>query len=422
MMTNSKLESKKILFATYSSEGHINPLTGLAKYLQEQGCDVRFYLSDHFDARMKSLGIDYYPISKSNDTNSETVRKQYPELATVNDPVEKHNIYQKILVKTAKDSFDDIQDIYRSFPFDLVITTCAYLSIPLIRYKFQVPVVSVGVIPLAEDEGGTAKTSQTDTGNPINFKDGSNPYAELLTAQGVPFNKAEIVNILSFLTRQANLYLQIGSPKFEYQHDHLGHNIRYVGALPPYVKAVTERKWYDQRLNEYDRIVFVTQGTVESDTAKLIEPTLQAFINTDTLVIATTGGKGTAQLKEKYAANNLIIEDYIPYADVMPYASAYITNGGYGGTILSIQNRLPLVAAGVHEGKNEVCARIGYFKIGIDLKTEKPGAKAIYDAVQEILQNRIYKNNIVNLAEDLKSYDSLALSLKYIRELLDQED
>ncbi|SEB05655.1 glycosyltransferase, MGT family [Pedobacter hartonius] len=420
-MTTNELASKKILFATYSSEGHINPLTGMAKHLQGLGCEVKFYVSDHFDAKMKSIGIDYYPISKANDSNSETIRKQYPELITTNDPVEKHKIYQKILVKTAKDSFEDIQDIYSSFPFDLVITTCAYLSIPLIRYKFQVPVVSVGVIPLAEDEETGAKNTPLPQENAINFKEGSNPYAELLTAQGVPYQKAEIVNILKFLTRQASLYLQIGTPEFEYKHDHLGENIRYVGALSPYLKPASENKWYDERLEKYAKIVFVTQGTVESDTAKLIEPTLQAFINTDTLVIATTGGKGTQLLKEKYVADNLIIEDYIPYADVMPYASAYITNGGYGGTILSIRNRLPLVAAGLHEGKNEVCARIGYFKIGIDLKTESPTSQAIYDAVQEILENKVYKDNIVNLSDDMNTYNPLALSVKYIKELLNKE-
>jgi UDP:flavonoid glycosyltransferase YjiC (YdhE family) len=48
----------------------------------------------------------------------------------------------------------------------------------------------------------------------------------------------------------------------------------------------------------------------------------------------------------------------------MPYADVYVTNGGYGGTLLSIQNQLPMVVAGVHEGKNEINARVGYFQTG----------------------------------------------------------
>ncbi len=56
----------------------------------------------------------------------------------------------------------------------------------------------------------------------------------------------------------------------------------------------------------------------------------------------------------------------------MPYPDVYITNEGYGGVMLAIENKLPMVLAGVHEGKNEINARIGYFKLGINLRTETP--------------------------------------------------
>ena len=41
------LVGKKILFASMPAEGHVNPLTGLAKYLQAKGADVRWYTGDH---------------------------------------------------------------------------------------------------------------------------------------------------------------------------------------------------------------------------------------------------------------------------------------------------------------------------------------------------------------------------------------
>jgi UDP:flavonoid glycosyltransferase YjiC (YdhE family) len=105
-------------------------------------------------------------------------------------------------------------------------------------------------------------------------------------------------------------------------------------------------------------------------------PTLEAFKGTDCLVIATTGGSRTAELKARYPQENFIIEDFIPFNDVMPYASVYVTNGGYGGVMLGIENHLPLVVGGVHEGKNEINARVGYFKLGINLGTEKPKKRA----------------------------------------------
>jgi hypothetical protein len=38
---------------------------------------------------------------------------------------------------------------------------------------------------------------------------------------------------------------------------------------------------------------------------------------------------------------------------------------------------------GVHEGKNEIAARIGYFKLGINLKTGTPTATQIRKSVEE---------------------------------------
>lgn len=43
----------------------------------------------------------------------------------------------------------------------------------------------------------------------------------------------------------------------------------------------------------------------------------------------------------------------------------------------SIVNKLPMVVAGIHEGKNEICARVGYFKLGINLRTENPKPEKI---------------------------------------------
>jgi len=106
----------------------------------------------------------------------------------------------------------------------------------------------------------------------------------------------------------------------------------------------------------------------------------------------------------------------------MPHVDAYVTNGGYGGVLLSIQNKLPMVVAGVHEGKNEINARIGYFKLGIDLKTEKPSSSQIKENVETILQSRIYKTNVVKLAQEFEDYDPEWLCEKYVDELMSKQE
>ena len=108
---------------------------------------------------------------------------------------------------------------------------------------------------------------------------------------------------------------------------------------------------------------------------------------------------------------------FIPFNDIMPYADVYITNGGYGGVMLGIQNNLPMVVAGVHEGKNEICARVGYFKLGVNLKTEKPTPEQILNGVDEVTQNIIYKTNINKLAREFAQYKPEAILDGYMAKL-----
>jgi UDP:flavonoid glycosyltransferase YjiC (YdhE family) len=46
-----------------------------------------------------------------------------------------------------------------------------------------------------------------------------------------------------------------------------------------------------------------------------------------------------------------VIEDFIDFDFIMPRIDIYVTNGGYGGTLLAIEHALPMVVAGVNEGK-----------------------------------------------------------------------
>jgi UDP:flavonoid glycosyltransferase YjiC (YdhE family) len=165
-------------------------------------------------------------------------------------------------------------------------------------------------------------------------------------------------------------------------------------------------------------VVVVTQGTVEKNPEKIVVPTLEAFKGTDTLVIATTGGSGTVELKKRFPQSNLVIEDFIPFADIMPYADAYITNGGYGGVLLGIGNQLPLIVAGVHEGKNEINARIGFFRLGINLKTEWPKPAQVKKAVEELLSDPSYKENVVKLGKEFDGYNPNELFAYYTNDIL----
>jgi len=432
-MTTNSLTGKKILFANFPADGHFNPLTSLAVHLKKIGCDVRWYTSATYTGKLKKLNIHHYPFKKAIDVSNNDFDKAFPERMRKKTQISKlkFDIINAFILR-GPEYYADMLDIYKEFTFDLLVADCAFTGITFVKELMNIPVIAIGVLPLTENSkdlppsGLGMEPSYTFAGkikqallrgitNLFIFR-GPNKVMHLLLDKYKIAHKGE--SIFDLLVKKTDLLLQSGTPGFEYYRRDMNKNIRFIGPLLPYQSVKNQPQWFDERLNQYKKVVLVTQGTVEKDINKILVPTLEAFKNTDTLVVATTGGSGTAILKEKYPQANLIIEDFIPFADVMPYSDVYITNGGYGGVMLAIENRLPMVTAGVHEGKNEINARVSYFKYGVNLKTETPKPDQIRNAVNEITNNKIYQVNVEKLANEFSRYKPVDLFTKYVEEIM----
>ncbi|HNL66821.1 MAG TPA: glycosyltransferase, partial [Ferruginibacter sp.] len=285
---------------------------------------------------------------------------------------------------------------------------------PLTETSKDLPPAGLGMTPSNSFFGKIKQNILRTVSERLIFGEPRKVMYELFEQYKIPHNNDGLFDVS---IRKSDLLLQIGTPGFEYYRSDLGANIRYIGALLPHSSAHHQR-WTDNRLNRYERVVLVTQGTVEKDIEKILVPTLRAFRNSDVLVVATTGGNGTEELRQRFPDDNFIIEDFIPFNDVMPYAHVYITNGGYGGVMLGIENKLPMIVAGLHEGKNEICARVGYFKLGINLKTEKPRPEDLRAAAEEIFTNNEYRINVAMMCSEFSSYDTYNLFGHYVDELL----
>jgi UDP:flavonoid glycosyltransferase YjiC (YdhE family) len=429
----TKLAGKKILFASVPVEGHFNPMTGLAKHLKGLGCDVRWYMPDIFEKKIKDLDFPRYGYEKAVAVTLDTI-ETYGGRSEISDPLEKLNFdFIHMFAKRGPEYYEDIVRINEAFPFDLLIADSFFSAIPFVKIKLNKPVITIGIVPLVEDSIDLAPFGMgmpparneaerveyakiRDEAVNVMFKQAVDTYDEILKAYDIHIGRSMLPNLLC---REANMCLQIGTPGFEYKRIDQSNNIRFIGALLPHLSENQNRKlWFDERIRRYKKIILVTQGTFEKDFTKLTAPTLHAFRDTDVLVIVTTAGNGTEELRKKYSAENIIIEDFIPFNEVMPFVHVFVTNGGYGGTLLSIHNRVPMVAAGVHEGKIEICSRIGYFNYGVNLGTETPDSETIRNAVEEVMNNGLYKSNIDKLNAEMEEYNSLELCETYISELL----
>jgi MGT family glycosyltransferase len=425
----------KILFANVPADGHFNPLTGLAAHLKEAGCDVRWYTSVTYREKIQRMGIPFYPLKRAIDISANTdIDKVFPERKNHKGMVSKLKFDMiNAFILRSPEYFHDMEEIRNEFAFEVMICDNTFGAIPFVKERMNIPVLAIGVVPLTETSKelappGMGLTPSTSfwgkrkqsllryVANKFLFAKPNQVMHDLLKQYGIDAGKASIFDLL---IRKSSFLLQSGTPGFEYARTDLGNNIRFLGPLLPHSSKKTNLKpWHHEKLRRYEKLILVTQGTVERDNSKLIVPMLEAFRDTEYLIVVTTGGSETQKLRETYEHDNIIIEDFIPFDEVMPHADLYVSNGGYGGVLLAVQHGLPMVVAGVHEGKNEINARVGYFNLGINMKTEKPVPAKLKEAVEKVLWNESYAANVRKLNREFREYDPGALCADYVAEVL----
>lgn len=431
------MKSKKILFANFPADGHFNPLTSLAVHLKNSGHDVRWYTGKKYEDKIKRLGIPFYPLKKAIDFSLGEPDQIFPGRKNFKSQVAKLKFdIRHAFVLRGPEYYEDIREINASFPFDIMIADNCFTGICFVKQLLEKPVIAIGVVPLSETSKDLPPAGLGFTPSRTFLGKRTQDLMRLFTDRFIFGESKRLIdgiydnygmkkmsgNLFDVICREADLLLQSGTPGFEYHRNDLGKNVRFIGPLLPYSEKISRSYRLPVWARQYRKKILVTQGTVETDVDKIIVPTLEAYKHSDTLVIVTTGGSQTNELRARYPHQNIIIEDFIPFNDVMPECDVYVTNGGYGGVLLGIQNKVPMIAAGVHEGKNEINARVGYFKLGINLKTENPAPSQIKTNVEIIFRNSTYKRNVAKLAEEFEQYNPAWLCERYLNSVLSRQE
>lgn len=219
--------------------------------------------------------------------------------------------------------------------------------------------------------------------------------------------------------RAADVFFQSGAPGFEYARREVNPKFRFVGPLLPHRAATSGRFPYPQKLEANQRVILVSQGTIDNkDSSKLIIPALEALRDSGALLIVATGHSHTEELRRSYPQDNIVIEDYVDFAAVLERADLFVCNGGYGSVLLSLSRGVPVLVAGIREGKNDVNARVDYFGVGINLRTESPKPDAIRRAAARLLSEPRWKQNAMRLSDELRQYRPYELIDDYLANLL----
>lgn len=197
-------------------------------------------------------------------------------------------------------------------------------------------------------------------------------------------------------------------PEFDYPRSDLAANVRYVGMVHPSPTEQFRPPIWWQKLDGDRPVVHVTQGTVDNaDFSRLLRPTIEALADENVMVVATTGGPHVSELDFSIPPNTYVA-DFLPHDLLLPKVDVMVTNGGYGAVQRALSTGVPLVVAGNTEDKPEVAARVAWTGAGIDLRTGEPTAKAVRNAVREVLGDGRYLRRARDLEVAYAQRDGVA--------------
>ncbi|MGH2809261.1 MAG: glycosyltransferase, partial [Actinomycetota bacterium] len=297
--------------------------------MRDRGHEIGWYAGPRYAAKVESLGLPVHPYRRATEVMAEEINDLYPERAKLRGPKRLSFDVEKFFIANVEHNYLDIRDLRHSFPFDILLCDGAFYAERLVHHALGVPVMAVALSTvLPSPEGPPPFFGLRPARNPLDRlvhsvvrkmvastnKAAVTAYNAVLARYGVPPISAD--GFPDQPVRELTRIFLNASPGLEFPSYRPPAGAEWVGPLLP-ARRDSARRPYNLPGNITDakrKVVAVSQGTVDkTHTSKLIEPRLAALRDGPYVVVATTGGSRTEELRTRYSAPNVVIEDFIDY-------------------------------------------------------------------------------------------------------------
>ena len=421
----------RILIGSTPASGHVRPGLPIARELTARGHDVVWYTGERFKSAVERSGARHVGFTAAVDFDEADLDSQFPERASIKPGIRQLKFdLRTLFIDTIPDYVTDLRNLASETTFDAIVVESSFIAAALLADQQDLPWAVYATTPLIARSVdcaplgfalpplrgplGRVRNGTLNKLTEVVFAAEQKRFEEVCTGLGFPRPDHFL---LDYGVSTAPIYIQGTIPEFEYPRRDLQDTVHFVGALLPEAPTGTDLpEWWDE-LDEDRPVILVSQGTLKINPDLLLHPAIDALRSEDALVVVTTGGTAPEEIRG-HDADNVRIERFIPFADLLPKVDVVVTNGGYGGTQQALAHGIPVVVAGVTEGKNEVAARVAWSGAGINLKTETPTSEQIRTAVRTLLDVRDYRDRARTLQARYVEHDAGAAAATLIEGVL----
>lgn len=417
----------RYVFAPIPFTGHINPGLPIARELVRRGHDVRWFSTPRFRHAIEQTGARFRSFRNALPLDEENL-DIFPDRPASGLAQLRYDV-KNIFVEFVRGALDDLEGELLREPADVIVGDNASAVVEAVYQKFGIKWALYGMTLLAVSSRDTAPfglalpPSSTLFGRLRNralswvfdnviFREAARHNAAMRRDLGLPPLRTTLFD----WAKEADLYLQGGIPAFDYPRTDLPSNVRYVGATIPDAPVGWKRPTWWSELGK-QRVILVTQGTINNDFDQLIRPAIRALAEENVLVIVTTGSRPAEDVGIDPLPSNVIVERYVPYKHLMPHVDLLLTNGGYGSIQIALAHGAPVVAIGKTEDKAEIANRVEWSGVGVGLKVLVATEAQIRDAVTRVLMYPSYQSRAAEFRTELGRIDGARAAADLLEEL-----
>ena len=412
----------------------------IGRSLVERGHTVSMVTGSRFVDAVVSAGMTHIPLRGLANFDDRDHASFLPDRDLYRGIAQAQYDIQTIFIKTIPSQSEVVLEAVASTHPEAILVDAAFVGVAALLFDETTPrppILAVGVLPLSQSSRDVApyglgmQPSRTMVGRVRNgvlrwmlehvlFRKTQVLANQVLTEIGSPPLTTWVLDVASRFDR----FLQLTVPEFEYPRSDLPGCISFVGPVLPTPAAVSAAElpsWW-QDVTGPRPVVHVTQGTMDNrDLSRLLAPTIRAARLRDIVLVVSTGRDGAEEELRALVGEipeNVRIARFLPYEQLLPHLDLMITNGGYGGVQYALAHGVPLIVAGDTEDKPEVCARVTFSGVGINLKTGAPTEAAVGEAIDAVLANASYANAAAAVAASMRGHNAVASIESELREAI----
>ena len=406
----------------FPGTGHINPITALARRLQQRGHKVVIFGIADIEAQVRAAGIEFYLIGES-DYPLGTLKKldqrlsEQRGLATFRFTVER-------VRNTALMILRDGPQAVRSAKVDALLVDEADMGGSVAEY-LGLPYISIACFPpLVQDDrippfcfgwsGGQGWVSRLR--NRLGFWLLSRMAAPIFSAVDQqrrawglkPFKRS--TDALSPLAQIAQLPAAL-----EFEVGKRPPILHYTG---PFVEP-GQRPSVDFEWNRLDGrpLVYASLGTLQNGSQDIFRIIADACARLHVQLVISLGGGLDPQRLGVLSGDPLVVK-YAPQLEIVKRAAVVITHAGLNTALESLAEGVPLVCIPLGNDQPGVAARVAARGAGVVVSRRRLSAKRLRSAVHAVLENEQYRCAARNVQASMLHMDGLQRAADIVEDAL----